>query len=151
MSPTRQTTVARPAKAPGTVAPRSRARRGEGDRLRDEILDAAEALLAEKGHPDAVSMRAIAKRVGVSPPAIYLHFEDKQQLFYQCCARGFAALTEVMEQAAADATSDFERLEALGRAYIRFGLSHGEQYRVMFPNVVAADVRQVDLENGIRA
>ena len=61
----------RRAATPGTGAPaRPRSRKGEGDRLRVEILDAAEALLLEKGSPDHVSMRAIADQVGVSPPAI---------------------------------------------------------------------------------
>jgi AcrR family transcriptional regulator len=66
------------------AASRRRARKGEGELLREEILDAAEALLIEKGHPDAVSIRAVAARVGVSPPAIYLHFADKDELFYHC-------------------------------------------------------------------
>ena len=49
---------------------RSRARRGEGDLLREEILLAATRLLIETGNEDAMSIRAIADAVGVSPPSI---------------------------------------------------------------------------------
>ena len=56
--------------------PRRRARRGEGERLREEILVAARELLAETNDADAVSVRAVAERVGVSTPSIYLHYAD---------------------------------------------------------------------------
>jgi AcrR family transcriptional regulator len=120
--------------APGTGAPahhRRRSRKGEGDKLRLDILDAAEALLAEKGSPDHVSMRAIASRVGVSPPAIYLHFDDKDELFFECCNRRFGEMAGRMKHAAAAHSSAMDRIEAMGRAYIEFGLSRGEQYEVM--------------------
>jgi AcrR family transcriptional regulator len=99
--------------------------------LRLDILDAAEQLLAEKGSPDQVSMRAIADRVGVSPPAIYLHFEDKDELFFECCNRRFTEMGERMRAAAAQQGSAMARIEAMGRSYIEFGLSRGEQYEVM--------------------
>lgn len=120
--------------APGTGAPaahRQRARKGEGEKLRSEILDAAEALLAQKGSVEAVSMRAIAKRVGVSPPAIYMHFEDKEELFFECCSRRFQAIATVMEDAAADQSDPVAKLRAVGRAYIEFALSRPEQYEVI--------------------
>ena len=123
---------------------RRRARKGEGERLRDEILDAAEGLLAEKGHPDAVSMRAIAGRVGVSVPALYLHFDDKDDLFFQCCSRGFAALADVMQERLASASTAFERLEAMGRAFIQFGLDRAEQYGVMFPGATPEPLPEDD-------
>ena len=120
--------------APGTGAPpvqRPRARKGEGDRLRTEILDAAETLLAEKGSADDVSMRSIAQRVGVSPPAIYMHFDDKEELIFECCSRRFHELAEAMAGAAAEAPDAVARLEAMGRAYIQFGLTRPEHYEVM--------------------
>ena len=49
---------------------RSRAPRGFGDRLRDEILDAATELLLDTGHARSVSIRSVAQRVGVTPPSI---------------------------------------------------------------------------------
>jgi len=58
---------------------RSRAPRGSGDLLRREILDAATDLLLETGHARAVSIRSVAQRVGVTPPSIYLHYEDTKE------------------------------------------------------------------------
>lgn len=73
-----------------TVPPltrRRRAPRGSGVYLRDEILDAATQLLLDTGHAKAVSIRAVAQRVGVTPPSIYLHFADKDALLDAVCAR----------------------------------------------------------------
>jgi AcrR family transcriptional regulator len=120
--------------APGAGAHihhRRRSRRGEGDKLRIDILDAAEELLAQAGSPDAVSMREIARRVGVSPPAIYLHFDDKDELFFECCNRRFSEMADKMGEACEGLESAMDRLEAMGRAYVEFGLSRGEQYQVM--------------------
>ena len=80
-------------------ARRHRARRGSGDLLRAEILTAAEELLVETGSEELVSVRAIADRVGVTTPSIYLHFADKQTLLDTVCGQVFAQLDERMEQA----------------------------------------------------
>jgi len=110
---------------------RPRARKGDGDLLRDEILDAAEALLVKHGHPNSVSVRAIANRVGVSPPAIYLHFADKEEVFFACCSRRFTELAESIEAAVGQSSNAMDRIEAMCRAYIAFGLERAEQYSVM--------------------
>jgi AcrR family transcriptional regulator len=115
-----------------STASRPRARKGEGDRLRDEILDATQALLAEEGSAAAVSIRAVARRVGVTPPSIYLHFADKDDLMFQCCRRGFEALEARMRDASAGVADPAERLRRMGRAYVEFGVANGEQYRVIF-------------------
>ena len=70
-------------------APRPRLRKGEGEQLRREILDATRDLLAEKGNLELVSIRDIATRVGVSSPSIYLHFQDKDPLVYAVCRQAF--------------------------------------------------------------
>ena len=60
--------------------PRRRASRGAGEQLRGEIVTAAKQLLADSASADAVSIRAVADAVGVTPPSIYLHFADKDAL-----------------------------------------------------------------------
>lgn len=117
-----------------TITPgaRERSARGEGDRLRDEILAAAEALLLEHGDAEAVSVRMIARAVGVAPASIYLHFPDKQELVFAVCERHFAVLVEHMREATAGLDDPLERLAAIGRAYVRFGLDHPQPYRVIF-------------------
>ena len=114
------------------AARRVRARRGEGDKLRDEILEAAERLLIETGDRDAVSIRAVADAVGVTPPSIYLHFSDKSELLFAVCEKHFEVLDRELEQAAAGTTDPLESLRRRGRAYVQFGLDHPEHYRILF-------------------
>jgi AcrR family transcriptional regulator len=112
-------------------AGRRRARRGEGEALREEILAAAVALLLETENEDAVSIRAVAERVGVSPPAIYLHFSDKEALLEAVCVEAFAEF-DTRVAAAASVDDPVAALEAIGRAYVSFALDRPEHYRFMF-------------------
>jgi AcrR family transcriptional regulator len=121
-------TSAQPASPPR----RSRARRGEGERLREEIVAATADLLERTGDEDQVSIRAIAEAVGVSPPSIYLHFPDKTALMFAVCEDRFRQLDRVMEEAARAATDPFDEIRRRAEAYIRFGLDHPEQYRILF-------------------
>ncbi len=109
---------------------RRRAPRGSGDLLRDEILDAATELLLETGHAKAVSIRSVAQRVGVTPPSIYLHFEDKDALLDAVCARYFAKLEQEMQRVAEGQLSTAEVLRAQGLAYVRFAMQTPELYRI---------------------
>jgi AcrR family transcriptional regulator len=111
---------------------RTRARRGEGEKLREQILEAGERLLIETGDEEAVTIRAVAEAVGVTPPSVYLHFADKDELLFAICERHFAQLDRVTEEAAAGSDDLLESLARRGRAYIRFGIEHPEQYRILF-------------------
>lgn len=124
-----------PPTPPGTssAGTRPRARRGEGERLREEILTAAEALLASSGSEDAVSIRAVAEAVGVSAPSIYRHFPDKAHLIFEVCARRFDIMdAELVQPILATIDDPVEALAALARAYVRFGVENPEHYRIMF-------------------
>ena len=110
---------------------RQRARRGEGGALREDILAAARELLAETGSEEAVSIRAVADRVGVSPPAIYLHFADKEELLGEVCNQVFTALDETMEAAAVGTDDPLEALRERGLAYVRFAIANPEHYRLV--------------------
>jgi AcrR family transcriptional regulator len=126
-----------------SVARRQRAPRGEGDKLRNQILDAAEKLLVELGSDEAVSVRAIAEAVGVTPPSIYRHFEDKDELLYEVCERRFADFNKAMESA--DAPGDpVAAMRAMGVAYLRFALGHPEHYRVLMMTVRDRDIKKED-------
>jgi AcrR family transcriptional regulator len=118
--------------------PRRRARRGEGERLREEILEAAREILAETQDADAMSVRAVAERVGVSTPSIYLHFADKQALLDAVCGLVFAELDERMQAAAATTEDPFDGLRLRGMAYVEFALANPEQYRLAMMRMPAA-------------
>jgi AcrR family transcriptional regulator len=113
------------------AAIRPRSARGKGAELRGEVLQAAMALLAETGEEDAVSLRAVAQRVGVSVPSIYLHFADKQALLDAVCEEVFAALDAQMRAAAAGVADPFEALRLQGIAYVEFAIANPEQYRIV--------------------
>jgi AcrR family transcriptional regulator len=116
----------------GARRPRHRAPRGQGERLREEILDAAERLLIETGDEEAVSIRAVADAVGVTSPSIYLHFADKSELIYAVCEKNFAEFDRFIEETTTGATGPLDELRRRGRAYVQFGLDHPEQYRILF-------------------
>jgi AcrR family transcriptional regulator len=114
-----------------TALRRVRARRGEGDRLRADILAAAERLLIESGDQSALSIRAIADAVGVTPPSIYLHFADRNELIIAVCEDQFSHIGEAMEKAVEGVSDPWERIALRGRAYVEFGLANAEQYRII--------------------
>jgi len=110
---------------------RSRSPRGEGERLREEILVATEKLLIKTGDASRVSIRMICDAVGVTPPSLYLHFPDKDALIFAVCERQFALLERMISEATADVVDPAERLSVMGRTYVRFGVEHPEQYRIL--------------------
>lgn len=122
--------VAPPTAAAGRV--RTRARRGEGAKLRKEILDAATRLLVETGDEGLVSVRAVADRVGVTPPSIYLHFGDKNELIFECCRALMGQLQVEVLDAVVGIDDPVERLRVAAHCYVRFGMANPEPYRIMF-------------------
>jgi AcrR family transcriptional regulator len=113
-------------------AGRRRARRGEGDRLRDEILVAVGDLLNETQDESAVSIRAIADRVGVTAPSIYRHFADKDAILDSVCAGVFQSMVSGVRARFAPGQTALDRLRAIGLGYIEFGLANPEHYRLVF-------------------
>jgi AcrR family transcriptional regulator len=115
------------------VAPlrRSRSRRGQGEQLRDEILAAAERILIETNDQTSLSIRAIAAAVGVTPPSIYLHFADRNDLVFAVCERQASQLEQAMADAAENVADPWERIRRRGRAYLRWGLDNPEHYRIL--------------------
>jgi AcrR family transcriptional regulator len=134
------------------VRARPRSRRGEGETLRADLLAATERLLIETGRADAVSIRAIAEAVGVTPPSIYLHFADKESLILAVCERHFEVFDSVIEDAGRSTDDPVESLRRRGRAYVRFGLENPEPYRILFmTRTESAMQRDVVVGAGARA
>jgi AcrR family transcriptional regulator len=112
------------------VAPTLERRDRERLETRTLILDAARELFARDGY-DAVTMRAIAKRIEYTPTAIYFHFKDKLALLRELCDADFGALARRFHGIARVA-DPVERLRQIGMAYVEFGLDHPNHYRLMF-------------------
>jgi AcrR family transcriptional regulator len=113
-----------------TPVRRRRATRGSGEQLRAEIIAATKDLLAESANSDAVSIRAVADAVGVTPPSIYLHFADKDTLIEAVVSDVFAELDAAMLAAGAAVELPLAKLRAYGQAYVKFAVEHPEHYRV---------------------
>lgn len=109
-------------------------RERERESLRTTILEAARDLLSEGGL-DALSMRAIAKRIEYSPGTIYLYFRDKDDLIRSLVSDAMNLLLRYMRKALAEAGPDAtpaEQHRATGYAYVRFAMENTAHFRVMF-------------------
>ncbi|TIX92292.1 TetR/AcrR family transcriptional regulator [Rhizobium sp. P44RR-XXIV] len=103
------------------------ARYHHGD-LRNALLEAGRALL-EEGGPAALSIREIARRVGVSAPAAYHHFSGLDDIAVALAERGFAELAERLQAAPSNAKG---QLGPAGMAYVGFARDNPGLYRLMF-------------------
>jgi AcrR family transcriptional regulator len=130
-------------------AERHRARRGDGNLLREEIMRATEKLMLKTNDVDSISIRSIANAVRVTPPSIYIHFSSKEDLILAVCERQFEVFDARLAEASDGVTDPVEALSAMGRAYVMFGLEHPEQYRFLFmspkPQWAVRDVGAKDL------
>jgi AcrR family transcriptional regulator len=115
---------------------RRRNPRGQGDRLRGELIEAATALLAELGDADKLSIRAVARRAGVTPPSIYRHFADKQSLVLAVLEERFSEFDRFLSEAEAAASDPCDALTRRCHAYVEFAREHPGHYRVLFSTKV---------------
>lgn len=120
---------------------RTRNARGEGDRLRDELIGAAIRVLSTIGPEDPFSLRAVAKEAKIAAPSVYIHFADRNVLLLAVLEKLFSeqvALRAVAEEQAALAGGGaWERLLARSLAAVEFGLKHPGHYKVLFEGRVA--------------
>ncbi|MFF7941066.1 TetR/AcrR family transcriptional regulator [Nocardia gamkensis] len=98
--------------------------------LRAELLQRAEATLRESG-VDGLSLRGLARDVGVSHAAPTRHFKDKQALLDAIAVSGFQRLAAALEQTAAGSAIE-ERFRALTRTYLRFATENSALVALMF-------------------
>lgn len=115
---------------------RARNRRGEGGRLREELVEAAGHLVDLPPPDHALSLRAVAREAGVAPQSVYLHFKGKAELLQALVERRFAELDDLLDTAVTGETDPGEALRQLCRAYCGFGLDHVGRYRVLFDSRV---------------
>jgi len=108
---------------------------GQGSRLRAELIAAADAILARTGDVEGLSLRAVAREVGIATPSIYLHFPDKSALVRAVLEARFAELAEAVSSAVLKETEPAAQLRAGCLAYCRFATEHPNAYRVLFGRV----------------
>jgi len=111
---------------------RERNRRGEGDLLRAEILIATARLLEHAGSDEGLSLRAVARSVGISPQSMYLHFPGLDDLVFAVLVDSYAQMAGDLDAAAAAEADPVRRVLARGRAYLAWGDAHPGLYQVMY-------------------
>jgi AcrR family transcriptional regulator len=112
---------------------RRRNRRGEGGKLREEIIAAAVELLDEEGDERAITLRSVARRIGIAAPSIYPHFPDQPAIMLAVVRQEFDRLAEGLRTAMANGGHDpRQRLLACCHAYLNLARTHPERYRTMF-------------------
>jgi AcrR family transcriptional regulator len=109
--------------------------------LRHDLVAAALEIINRRG-PEGLTLRAVAKRLGVTPAAPYRHFTSKEALLAAVASEGFTKLLETCQAALAQVGADpLARYETMGTAYVRFGTAHPDHFRVMYgPQVDFEDV-----------
>jgi len=118
--------------------------------LRQAILDLAETRLSDI-RADDLSLRALAREIGVSQTAPYRHFGDKNALLAALATRGYIAMTTRMIRAQQGAGADpREKLRAVGKAYIDYALEHPELFKVMLGPSLQPQDRYPELSNASR-
>ncbi|MFO1038456.1 MAG: TetR/AcrR family transcriptional regulator [Geminicoccaceae bacterium] len=118
---------------------RTRRRKGEGHVTRDAILAAARSLFLTEGYT-RTTVRRIVERAGVTPPALYRHFADKDTIVRAIADDAFAKLEAAFGAARALPLPPIDRFRRMLEAFLRFGLEHPDEYRFVFmtPEVVPA-------------
>ncbi len=99
--------------------------------LHRQILDASRKLLLASGY-ERLSMRRIAREIGISATSIYLYFNNKDALFEALVDEGMDRLFETLSRARASAGDSIESFHRMCRAYVTFGLENPEYYELMF-------------------
>src|SRR6056297_2398991 len=105
--------------------------------LRQALVDAALGLIERKG-PQGFTLTEAAKAAGVTPAAVYRHFEGREDLIAEAARQGYDIFAEVMQYAYDHGgTSALSRFEATGRAYLAFAARYPGHYQAMFESGIS--------------
>lgn len=99
--------------------------------LKQALIAGSIELISEEG-VEALTLRRLAARVGVSHAAPQHHFANKEALLLAVAEQGFIDLTRALHEAAGGEADRFEQLRAAGMAYVKFAADHPAHFRVMF-------------------
>jgi AcrR family transcriptional regulator len=107
--------------------------------LRQALVDAALVLIEEKG-PTGFTLSEAAKTAGVTPAAVYRHFEGREDLIAEAARQGYEIFADLMEHAyESGQPSDLASFEATGRAYLAFARKFPGHYVAMFESGISVN------------
>lgn len=107
--------------------------------LRRALQQEAVRIIQKKG-VDALTLRVVGERLGVSRTALYRHFADKSALLAAVASEGFRMLRVQLLESWEQHGQSGKAFEEMGMAYVRFAVEHPSHYRVMFGGRVEASV-----------
>ncbi|MFI1753325.1 TetR/AcrR family transcriptional regulator [Streptomyces sp. NPDC020571] len=113
-------------------APRRRNPRGQGQVLKAQLVDATAKLLATLDQPETLTLRQVAREVGVAPASIYSHFPDLSALIQHVLRLRYEELGRLMNEAARSAPDPLADLVTRCAAYVRWGVDQPGHYRTLF-------------------
>ena len=118
--------------------------------LRNELLDTAEAHLAEAS-VDELSLRALARAVGVSQTAPYRHFSDKSELLAALATRGYRKLLAELEAASRHTDADpVEQMHAFAHRYVNYAITNPDLFKLMFGPILQPQENYPELHRASR-
>lgn len=107
--------------------------------LRQALIDAALELITEKG-PTGFTLSEAAKQAGVTPAAVYRHFEGREDLIAEAALQGYEIFADVMQYAYdSGQPSALAAFEATGRAYLAFARKYPGHYISMFESGISVN------------
>lgn len=115
--------------------------------LKQAALAEAHRILEKKG-ADAVTVRAIARGVGVTPNALYRHFQDKNALLATLAEEGFRELNESFQ--AIGESDPRKRFREMARCYVQFGSAKPAALKLMFGQEIARLPKRSGLREAAR-
>jgi AcrR family transcriptional regulator len=118
--------------------------------LRVSLIGAGRTIL-EEGGLGALSLRAVARRAGVSHAAPAHHFASLGLFLSACAASGFAEFSEALLAARARGHTPALAMAEMGRAYLAFARAHPALFRLMFNHDAIAQRTAEHVEEGARA
>ena len=105
--------------------------------LKQALVDASLTLTETKG-PTGFTLSEAAKQAGVTPAAVYRHFEGREDLIAEAARQGYEIFADLMEYAfETDQPSSLASFEATGRAYLAFARKYPGHYVAMFESGIS--------------
>ena len=118
----------------------------ELDAFRGRAVAAATKLFAERGYA-GVTLRSLAKALGVSPMTPYRYFQNKEELFAMVRTEALSRFADVQRDGVAGIEDPEEALRTLGRVYVRFALDEPDAYHTIFDILQAQAGSYPELES----
>lgn len=103
----------------------------EVEQIRQKILEEALDIIVKEGF-DALTMRKLGSRIGMTAPNIYNYYPGKDALYISIVITGFEMLYKALSEAFYSSEDINERARAMIKAYIEFGMSKPRYYDIMF-------------------